>query len=227
MLETLKQISILYVEDEPETQENVAEYLNHYFANVYLASNGEQALDSYHAHNPDVLILDINLPLLDGLQVAEKIRQKDQVTRIIMLTAHTEKEKLLKATGLKLTKYLVKPVSPKIFKETLLLLAEELANNSTQFVNLCERYRWDRQTEILFLEGVAIELSEKEHRLLKVFIKHKGKSVSYNAIMEGVWDASFKRDISIDSIKNQVSMLRKKLPECSIRSVYGEGYVLN
>ena len=93
-------------------------------------------------------------------------------------------------------------------------------------MSLCSGYRWDRQTETLFMGGLAIELSEKEHRLLKVFIKYKGKSVTYNTIVEGVWDASFKRDVSIDSIKNQVSMLRKKLPEGCIRSVYGEGYLL-
>jgi len=222
----LKNHSILYVEDEPEIQSNIAEYLGSYFADVYLASNGDEALDQYYKHYPDVLLLDINLPRLDGLSVAKKVREKDHSAKIIMLTAFTEKEKLLKATELKLTKYLIKPVSPKEFKETLELLAKELINNPTRYLNLSNCYIWDREQEQLTLNDSPVSLTEKEHRLLKLFITNKSKTISYEKIMVEVWEDAFEREISIDSVKNQVSQLRKKLPEGCIVSVYGEGYVL-
>ena len=222
----LKNHSILYVEDEPEIQSNIAEYLGSYFADVYLASNGDEALDQYYKHHPDVLLLDINLPRLDGLSVAKKVREKDHSAKIIMLTAFTEKEKLLKATELKLTKYLIKPVSPKEFKETLELLAKELINNPTRYLNLSNCYIWDREQEQLTLNDSPVSLTEKEHRLLKLFITNKSKTISYEKIMVEVWEDAFEREISIDSVKNQVSQLRKKLPEGCIVSVYGEGYVL-
>lgn len=226
MLSMLKKYTILYVEDEPEIQANIAEYLGHYFAEIYLASNGKEALALYKQHAPDALLLDINLPLLDGLRVAKTIRQHDQTIKIIMLTAHADKEKLLKATELKLTKYLIKPVPPKIFKATLHLLAEELAQDPTRFLSLCEHYRWDRQQELLLLADVPIALSEKEQKLLKLFIRHRKALITYEMVVSAVWENGFKREISTDSIKNQVSCLRKKLPKGCIASVYGEGYIL-
>jgi len=226
MFSILKSHSILYVEDEPEIQENIAEYLGNYFGSIYLASDGEEALDQYYKHHPDVILLDINLPNLDGLSVAEEIRKHDQTIKIIMLTAFTEKEKLLKATELKLTRYLIKPVAPKNFKETLSILASELMNNPSRFLKLSEEYTWDIEQEQLSFEGQQIILAEKEYRLLKLFISYKGKPLRYEKIVSAVWDDAFDREISIDSVKNQVSQLRKKIPNVSISSIYGEGYIL-
>ncbi len=225
MLTILKNHSILYVEDEPEIQANIAEYLKNFFAYVHLADNGKKALEQYAKHRPDVVLLDINLPHVDGLTVAKKIREQDSTVKIVMLTAFTDKEKLLKATELKLTKYLIKPVPPKVFKETLQLLAEELRQNPSKFININECYSWDKETEHLVLNDVVVDLAEKEHRLLKLFINNKNKTISYEKIMATLWDDSFEREISIDSVKNQVSQLRKNLPADCISSVYGEGYI--
>ncbi len=226
MLSVLKNHSILYVEDEPEIQANIAEYLGNYFSNIHLASDGKEALEKYKKHHPDVMLLDINLPKIDGLSVAKEIREQDNNVKIVMLTAFTEKEKLLKATELKLTKYLIKPVPPKEFKATLEMLATELMNNPSRFLNLSNDYIWNRDQEQLSHKTITINLAEKEHRLLKLFISFKGKLVSYEKIMTAVWEDAFDREISIDSVKNQVSQLRKKLPPDCIASVYGEGYTL-
>ena len=227
MLSILKRHSILYVEDEPEIQANIAEYLGNYFGSIHLASDGKVALDQYYKHHPDVLLLDINLPYIDGLSVAQEVRKNDPTIKIVMLTAFTEKEKLLKATELKLTRYLIKPVAPKNFKETLQILASELMNNPSRFLKLSDDFTWDIEQEQLSLDGNQVILAEKEHRLLKLFISLKGKSIRYEKIMSEVWDDAFDREISIDSVKNQVSLLRKKIPNVSITSIYGEGYILN
>jgi len=226
MISILKKHSILYVEDEPEIQKNITEYLGNYFGDIYLASEGKEALNQYSKHHPDVMLLDINLPNIDGLTVAQEIRKNDPNIKIIMLTAFTEKEKLLKATELKLTKYLIKPVPPKEFKDTLKILAEELTNNPTRFLKLSDDFTWDKEQEQLNLDGKAIILAEKEQRLLKLFVNHKGKPISYEKIVVTVWDNTFDKDVSIDSIKNQVSQLRKKIPSIAISSIYGEGYIL-
>lgn len=203
MISILKKHSILYVEDEPDIQKNITEYLGNYFGDIYLAPDGKEALNQYSKHHPDVMLLDINLPNIDGLTVAQEIRKNDPNIKIIMLTAFTEKEKLLKATELKLTKYLIKPVPPKAFKKTLETLAYELTNNPTRFLKLSDHYTWDKEQEQLNRDGKAIELAEKEHRLLKLFVNYKGKPISYEKIVITVWDNTFDKDISIDSIKNQ------------------------
>ena len=226
MLSILKNHSILYVEDEPKVQASIAEYLSNYFNQIYLAENGKSALELFAVHQPDVLLLDINLPDIDGLTIAEEVRKKKSTTRIIMLTAYTEKEKLLKATELKLTKYLVKPVSPKKFKETLITLAKELADNPSQFLRLGESLTWDKDNATLQGDKGLVSLPEKQHRLLKLFVEHKGRAVSYEKVISTVWDNAYEKDISLDSVKNQVSLLRKHLPQDCIASVYGEGYML-
>ncbi len=227
MISMLKKHSIVYVEDEPEIQRNIAEYLENYFGKVHLASDGQEALNQYSTHRPDVLLLDINLPNIDGLTVAKKIRENDSAIKIIMLTAFTEKEKLLKAIELKLTKYLIKPVAPKFFKETLEVLSTELIDHPSQFLKLSDYLIWDKEQEQLTFEGNKVMISEKNQRLLKLFIHYKGKPISYEKITTTVWDNSYHLDISIDSIKNQVCQLRKKIPSLRITSVYGEGYILN
>lgn len=226
MLSTLKNHSILYVEDEPTVQASIAEYLNNYFGRIHLAENGKSALELFAKHQPDVLLLDIGLPDIDGLTIAEEVRKINSSSRIIMLTAYTEKEKLLKATELKLTKYLVKPVSPKTFKETLTSLARELADGPSQFLSLGGSSVWNHDSAMLYGENGPVTLPEKQHRLLKLFVEHKGKAVSYEKVIAAVWENTYEKDISLDSVKNQVSQLRKHLPANCIVSIYGEGYML-
>lgn len=226
MLSELKNFSILYVEDEPEIQENIAEYLESYFKVVYIASDGEEGYTKYKKNLPDVLLLDINIPKLDGLALAKKIREKDDNVKILMLTAHTQTDKLLLATELKLTKYLVKPVSPRAFKEALIVLKNELSRVSKMFLELGQGYLWNISCEVLLKDGIEVSLTEKEHRLLKLLISKKSEVISYLDIIIMVWEDAYDREVSIDSVKNQVRNLRQKLPSGIIDSVYGKGYLL-
>ena len=218
--------SILYVEDEPEIQANVTRYLGNYFNDIYLASDGQEAITQYHKHQPDVLLLDINLPYLDGLSVAQEVRKNDQKIKIIMLTAFTEKEKLLKATELKLTKYLIKPVAPKDFQQTLDRLADELMNNPSSVIKLGDNISWNIEKEQLNDNGELVILTEKQLRLIKLFIDNKGQPVMHESIITTLWDDALNREISIDSVKSQVSQLRKKAPSLQIINIYGGGYIL-
>jgi len=227
MLSILKEHAILYVEDEPLIRDNIVEYLESYFGKVYVASDGAEALEIYHTHMPNVALMDINLPYIDGLSVAKEIRGLNKRIKIIMLTAHTEKEKLLKAVELKLSKYLIKPVSPKAFRETMQLLAQELLEGGEGYITLCEGYVWDSKKEDLLIHHKKVPLATKEHQLLKALIEKQHHLLTYEDIMIAVWEDAFDRDISIDSVKNQVSLLRKKLPKGCIKSVYGKGYMLS
>jgi len=113
-----------------------------------------------------------------------------------------------------------------MFRESLELLAAELMNNPTRFLKLSDDFTWDVEREYLSQDGERVVLAEKEHRLLKLFVSHKGKSLRYQKIVSTLWDDAIDRDVSIDSVKNQVSQLRKKMPSVCISSIYGEGYIL-
>lgn len=226
MRELLKEYTVLYIEDDPNIQKNMQEYFADYFKEVYVASDGTTGLDMYRLKKPDALIVDIDLPYMDGLTLVKLIRETDEETPIIMLTAFTDKEKLLWATELKLLKYLVKPLTPVVLKETLDLLAEVLYKNAKNIYWLTEKYRWHTVDQVLFCEDEQIPLSPKERKLLTLFIQHQLQDVSFEEIMAVVWDDELDRDISLNCVKNVVSGLRKKLPDNTIQSLYGKGYIL-
>lgn len=227
MLEMLKNYTILYVEDELEIKKDMEEYLNAYFKTLYVASDGKVALKLYYQHHPDVLLLDIGIPKINGLDLAKDIREHDDEVKIIMLTAHDDSKRLLAATELKLTKYLVKPFSPKLFKETLKLLLKELQKSDSNFLNFGDGYIWNRSKEQLIFNGKNIKLCKKEHKLLRLLLSKKTETTTYEDIMVEVWENSFDQEISLDSVKNLVSRLRKKLPTSFINSVYKRGYNLS
>jgi len=225
--ELLKNYTILYVEDEPNIQKNMAEYLEGYFKIVYLASDGKEGLDQYQTHRPDVLMLDIDLPLMDGLTLAKTIRQSDKNVSILMLTAFTDQEKLLAATELKLLKYLIKPIDLIDFQNTLDLLARELAETASDILSLGEAYTWDTIEHKLLHNGKVLMLTTKEQQLMKLLTNSQHKSISFEDIMAYVWADEFDREVSVNCVKNIVSDLRKKLPKDAIKSVYGTGYMLH
>ena len=223
----LKNYSILYVEDELSIQKQMTEYLEGYFKDVHVSSDGKQGLEKYEEYHPDVLLLDIDLPHMDGLSLAKSIRKEDKFVSIIMLTAFTDQEKLLKATELKLLKYLVKPIDLLEFQETLDLLAVELTESTKEILVLGEGYTWNKSEGKLYHKGKSIVLTSKEQQLLVLLAKHQHKSISFEEIMAHVWADEFEREVSVNCVKNVVSDLRKKLPNDAIQSVYGKGYMLH
>ena len=225
MKNLLKNFTILYVEDDLSVQKNMKEYLEGYFKEVFVASDGKEALEKYQLYKPNSMLLDIDLPKLDGLSLAKEIRSVDKKVSIIMLTAYTDQDKLLKATELKLLKYLVKPIDILEFKDTLDLLAQELVDCDNNCIALSDGYSWNKESKTLFLNSNAVELSTKELLLLDLLISNRQKCISFETIMAIVWEDEFEKEISFNSVKNLVSSLRKKLPKGSIKSVYGKGYI--
>ena len=100
----MKKLKLLYAEDEHTTRKNHIKYINHKFDfEIFEASNGEEAYNLYLEHYPDIILTDITMPKMCGLTLIEKIRENDNTTHIIVLSAHNEEEKLLKAIELNLS----------------------------------------------------------------------------------------------------------------------------
>ena len=121
-----KNIKILYVEDDEIARENGVEYLQNFFEQIYEASDAIKALQLYEKYQPDIIITDIQMPKLNGLEFVKKIRQKDKKTQIIIITAFCDRDYLLKAIELQLVKYLVKPVDPATLNHTQNLKTSKL-----------------------------------------------------------------------------------------------------
>ena len=109
MSETLD-FSILYVEDDQDIREGLAKYLKRRFREVRTAEHGAVGLEQYSALRPDILITDIQMPVMDGIQMIHKIREKDKKLPVIITSAYTDTEYIVNAIDLNVSYYLKKPI---------------------------------------------------------------------------------------------------------------------
>lgn len=115
--QTSRDYSVLYVEDEDIVRETLAEILARKIKTIYTAENGESGLNKYIKYRPDIVITDIRMPILDGIEMSKRIKEIDSEVQILVTTAHNEVETLLEAIDIGITQYLIKPIrSRQLFK---------------------------------------------------------------------------------------------------------------
>uniref|UniRef100_UPI004047A5D4 response regulator transcription factor n=1 Tax=Aliarcobacter sp. TaxID=2321116 RepID=UPI004047A5D4 len=216
-----KNIKILYVEDDEIARENGVEYLENYFEYIYEASDAISALKLYEKHKPDIIITDIQMPKLNGLEFVKRIRQKDKKTQIIIITAFCDKDYLLKAIELGLVKYLVKPVREKEFEEALFLCVNSLKEDESNIVKLDEITYFDTFNKNLVINDEIIKLRVKELAFLELLIKNKDRYVSYEEIENYVW---FDSVMTKDALKTLVKNIKTKIPKDLILNLTNSGY---
>lgn len=216
--------NVLVVEDENQARENFVSYLSMFYENVFEVNNGEEALEIYRTKKVDIILLDINIPKISGLEVARQIREKDLMTKIIVLTAHSEKSFLLEAMGLKLTKYLLKPVNRKDLKEAFELAISELKKFEVilnEEIILREFYSYSFSTKILKFKNQEVNLTQKEQLLFEYLVKNRNKICVYDELLVYT-------DIStLDGLKNLIKRLRNKFEDVLILNISGIGYKIN
>lgn len=225
----MKSLTILYAEDEIETRKNYGNYLKRNFKEVFIATNGQEALELYIKYKPNIMLLDINMPFINGLELTKKIRENDKKTRIIILTAHLEQDKLLFAAELNLTKYLPKPISRNKLKEALndaVMQFKEL-NKSDTIINLRGNYTFNRNSKKLMCENKEIKLTKYESLFLVLLSSDKNRTFSSDEIYIQLWDDFDMCESSATKLKDLIKRLRKKLPKDTIENIYGAGYKLS
>ena len=220
--------SVLYAEDEEKTRKNFVACFEMFFGKVYEAKNGKEALTLYEEKSPDILILDIQMPEISGLEVTKIIRKTDLDVKIIILTAHSDKERLLSAVPLRLNDYLIKPISRTSFistiEKTITGIAKERDNDDLILLNKELDLKFNFTTGILYKLNETVPLTKYERCLLILLINKRNSIVTKNDVFNSVWD-DLKLEYKDENIRNLVKKLRKKLPDDMIKSVYGSGYI--
>ena len=156
--EEYKNIKVLYVEDDDIARENGVEYLENFFDEIFEANNAIKAMQIYEKFKPQIIITDIQMPKVNGLEFIKQIRQKDKKTQIIVITAFCNQEYLLKAIELQLVKYLLKPVNEKNFEEALKLCLNSLNEDSSNIIKFDENSYFDIFNKTFVVKNEIVKL---------------------------------------------------------------------
>lgn len=218
----LEDLTILYAEDENGIQETVTEVLELYVNKVITASNGEEVLELYKQYQPSILLLDINMPQKDGLSALKEIRENDINTPVIIMTAHTEKEYLINAVELFITKYLVKPFDKNALLSALESCVSMLKEKNDEIIQLDENISFNYTKQVIINNGEEINLNKKERLLLNLLIKNKNVTLTYEQIEYHIWEDY----VSMDALKSLIKDLRRKTSKDLIKNVFKMGYKL-
>lgn len=210
---------ILVVEDEETLCENIAKGLKIDGYEVDTCFDGESALDMILSESYDLIILDLNLPKMDGMEILENLRKDDPETAILILSARGQLEDKIAGLDAGANDYLCKP----FHFEELEARVRSLTRRRTVQNNIileCGELSLNTKSRTLFAKGNEIFLTRKEFGLLEYLILHQENPISQEELIEHVWDASV--DNFSNSIRVHISALRKKL-----RTVLGYDPIIN
>lgn len=213
---------ILIVDDEVRMRKIVADFLHREGYEILEASDGIEALDLFADQQPDLLILDVMMPRMDGWQVCREIRKTSKVP-IIMLTARSEEIDELTGFELGADEYIAKPFSPRILvaRVNALLRRTFGQENETRRYGAIEVNKAAREVRV---NGAPVELTYKEFELLCYLIDNAGVALSRGQILNNVWDYDYFGDER--TVDTHVKTLRNKIGAAAdyIRTVRGIGY---
>lgn len=217
----LSKLTLLYIDDEPSIRENAVEYFNRYFETVLEAADGAEGFQLYDRLKPDIIITDIKMPKLNGLELARKIRKNDKKIPIIILTAFTETQYLLDAVELQLIKYIIKPMTEAKLIPALQLAMDSLSHQNSNIKKLTDDLTYDTFNKSLFFTNIPIKLTKYERNLLDILIRNAPRTLSYTEIENYIWTDE---GMNIDSLRTLIRSLRKKLGVDIIENISGLGY---
>jgi len=214
-----RDFSILYVEDEEGIREVNFSMFKRIFKEAYEAKNGKIGYQIYLEKKPDIVITDIKMPEMDGIELSKKIRENDNKTKIIITTAFSDEKYLLEAIELNLEKYLIKPLT----RRNLIPALEKAISKIEKKLFLSKDFYYDFRTSLFYFEKNVIEMSKKELIFLSLLVKSRDKIVTYEEIEEEVCGYE---PMSLKSLRTMIGCLRKKIPFNSINNISNMGYTL-
>ncbi len=219
-------MKLLLVEDERLLSKNIAKGLRILGYAVDCAYDGEEALALYDLNEYDLMILDLNLPRIEGMEVLRQIRKKDETFRILILSARNTVEDKISGLDSGSNDYLTKPFDFKELEARIRgLLRREFTTRSTELC--CGVLHLDTSMRKVWHEnGRIISLSPKEYGLLEYLMAHAQQLVSAEELIEHVWDKE--ADPFSNAFRFHIHSLRKKLEEAGaadyIVTQRGQGY---
>ena len=220
MSEILQKLTILIVEDENEIRKLMEEVMKSVFFEVYSAKNGDEGIKKFKKFAPDLIVTDIAMPIMDGLDMAKMINEISPTTPIIALSAFSDKEKLLKAIEVGVDKYILRPVD----MDELLLAIENIARSKFKNMNIIkitDELQYNPASKQLLCNDQEILLTKKEFSFIALLINKMGNLVLLDEIKKNVWSDE---NVNDTAIRTFVKRVRDKIGQDVIKNIPGLGY---
>ncbi len=215
-------MKVLIVEDNVDLNESLKEILELNGYNVEVAFDGEEGLEMAKMVEPDVIILDIMLPKIDGYQVCQILRQKGVNTPILMLTAKDSLSDKVKGLDIGADDYLSKPFE---IEELLARIRALIRRNSYQKSDIYKigDFTFDLTAKKVYKANQEIELSPKLFCILEQLLRNRGSVITYESLMNKCWDLN---DYPTkETVRANIKLLRKMLGDKElIKNIPGVGY---
>lgn len=221
----LNHLKVLFVEDEEIIREHTATSLSYLVEELQTASNGKEALEILETFSPNIIITDLKMPVMDGIEFLKAIRFLNKNVIIIVLTAHANQEYLLELVAMHIEHFIIKPINFEklitVLQSCSKLIKEQNPNQT--YPKLPLEYNYDWKQKILFYNQQEILLSRKEILFLELLIKNSHRIITYQEIEQIVWSDNM---MTTGALRSLVRNLRKKLPHNLIDNLSGVGYRL-
>ncbi|HWQ76975.1 MAG TPA: response regulator transcription factor [Syntrophomonas sp.] len=219
---------ILVVEDEEPIRRFITLNLSAAGYEVGEADTGEKALVILGSFNPDVIVLDLMLPGIDGYEVCRQVREKMPATFVIMLTAKSQDTDKILGLELGADDYLVKPFNPlELIARIKAMLRRRTHLQAEGHLLVCDHLLLDIDANKFYKNNIEIELTPIEFALLKLFMENQGKALKRDEMLNVVWGVNYFGDTK--TLDVHIRRLREKLEENPsapeyIKTVWGSGY---
>lgn len=216
---------IFLVEDEVELASLVKDYLEAAGFEVRVFHDGLEAYQRFLQHRPSLMILDLMIPRMDGLEICRKVREQSQLP-IIMVTARTEEIDRVLGLNMGADDYVCKPFSPKELVARVQAVLRRLDRKDE--ASETALFRLDKSQQRVWYKQKALNLTPTEFRLLELFLEHIGQVYSRTQLLDHINPDSF--DVADRVIDSHIKNLRRKISEITniehewIQAVYGIGY---
>jgi DNA-binding response OmpR family regulator len=206
---TMKGDKILIIEDDPTMQRVLKDNFEFSGYDVRVVSDGAAAIETVFAQEPDVILLDIMLPRVNGFDVCRRIRKEGLATPIIMLTAKSQESDIVLGLNLGADDYVAKPFSMEVLLARVqACLRRKRPGGQVEEFEFGE-CRLNAHSHRLFRSGIEVELTPKEFKLLEYFVQNAGRALTRQRILDGVWGEDL--IVTERSVDRCVTTLRTKV----------------
>jgi len=216
----LKSLRVLLVEDEENIARLLKSAIGDNFYSFTLAKDGKEGVEKFMQISPDIVITDINMPFMNGLAMAKKLKEINPNIPIIILSAFSEKEKLFNAIDIGVVKYFLKPYDPDEILKYISSIAQELGN---KIIKLNNGFIYNKTSHSLYKDARFIPLSKNENKFIYLLVENINKIIDTETIKITIWDNA----VSDDRLRTFIRRIRAKTLKTLILNIKGLGYKIN